>query len=140
MTVNQNLLERSMETVASEPSKPTMFDKYGGVPTVTQIVRDFYHRVLTDLALHRYFENVNTERLIQHQIELIAYIMGKPMREFEKTRLTQVHQPQRITLSAYERLISILRQVLLDAKIEGNDIISIIQKVDEYRSMIVFDA
>ena len=129
-----------METAANEPSKPTMFDKYGGVPTVTQIVRDFYYRVQADLTLHRYFENINTERLIQHQIELIAYIMGKPMREFEKPRLSRVHQPQRITLSAYERLISILRQVLLDARIEGNDIIHIIQRVDEYRSMIVFDA
>ena len=129
-----------METAASEPSKLTMFDKYGGVPTVTQIVRDFYHRVQADLTLHRYFENTNTERLIQHQIELIAYIMGKPMREFEKHRLSRVHQPQRITLSAYERLISILRQVLLDARIEGHDIINIIQQVDEYRSMIVFDA
>lgn len=129
-----------METVAEESSKPTLFDKYGGVPTVTQIVRDFYYRVQADLTLHRYFENINTERLIQHQIELIAYIMGKPMREFEKVRLSRVHQPQRITLSAYERLISILRQVLLDARIEGNDIIQIIQRVDEYRSMIVFDA
>lgn len=129
-----------METVAEESSKPTLFDKYGGVPTVTQIVRDFYYRVQADLTLHRYFENINTERLIQHQIELIAYIMGKPMREFEKARLSRVHQPQRITLSAYERLISILRQVLLDARIEGNDIIHIIQRVDEYRSMIVFDA
>lgn len=128
-----------MTTKADSTDEPTMFDKYGGVPTVTQIVRDFYHRVLSDISLRRYFENVNTERIIQHQIELIAFIMGKPMRDFEKTRLNQVHQPQRITLSAYERLISILRQVLLDARIEGNDIIRIIQHVDEFRANIVFD-
>jgi truncated hemoglobin YjbI len=44
----------------------TLFDKYGGVPTVTSIVRASYKEVLKNYKLKPYFENIDTERLIHH--------------------------------------------------------------------------
>ena len=44
----------------------TLFDKYGGVPAVTAIVRDFYKRVMKRPNLRRYFIDVKMEDLILH--------------------------------------------------------------------------
>ena len=42
----------------------TLFDKYGGVPFVTNIVRDFYKRMFRRPNLRRYFEGIDMEHLI----------------------------------------------------------------------------
>ena len=55
----------------------TLFDKYGGVPTVTSIVRAFYKEVLKNYKLKPYFENIDTERLIHHQIGFISHLLGE---------------------------------------------------------------
>lgn len=114
-----------------------LFDKYGGVPTITRIVRDFFQRILADVTLRRYFDGVDHEQLIQHQIELIAYTMGRPASTYDTARLRVVHQPRRISLTAYERVVAILRQVLLDAQVEGQDIVTIIDSLDAHRDKIV---
>jgi|APGre2960657404_1045060.scaffolds.fasta_scaffold916258_1 truncated hemoglobin YjbI len=54
-----------------------IFDKNGGVPVVTIIVRDFYMRVLKRHNLRRYFESVSMVDLIKHQIEFVALAMAK---------------------------------------------------------------
>ena len=38
----------------------TLFDKYGGVPTVTLIVRAFYKEVLSNYKLKPYFEGIDS--------------------------------------------------------------------------------
>jgi len=45
---------------------PTLFDKYGGVPVVRKLVRRFHEHFAARPALRRYFENVDTEKFIQH--------------------------------------------------------------------------
>ena len=59
----------------------TLFDKYGGVPTIRLIVKAFYDEVLNRPHLEKYFEGVDMPRLIEHQIEFVAYAFessGKP--------------------------------------------------------------
>lgn len=124
----------------SEATHTNLFDKYGGVPTVRRLVKEFYERVFAKPTLRRYFDGVDRTRLVEHQAELIAYAMGKPSASFNAQRLSVSHHARGITLSAYEEVINILRQVLLDANVEGRDIADIINRMDMQRHRIVRDA
>jgi hemoglobin len=118
----------------------TLFDKYGGVPGVREMVRQFHERFMAKPGLPRYFQSTDPQRLIQHHVELIAYAMGKPPSDFDSEKLGPNHHPRGITLAAFEQVIHILRQVLLDAKVEGRDIAAIIHRLDLQRHRIVRDA
>ena len=65
----------------------SLFDKYGGVPTITEVVRAFYKKVLGHPDFKQYFENRDMEKLIMHQIEFVSYAMGKPESDYPDTKL-----------------------------------------------------
>ena len=118
-------------------STPTLFDKYGGVPAVRQLVRQFHERFSASPTLRRYFENVDTEKFIKHHAELIAFTLGRPAASFDPNKMSDQHHPLDISLSSFEKVIDILRQVLLDAKIEGRDIAQILHRLNQQRHRIV---
>ena len=118
---------------------PTLFDKYGGVPAVRRLVRQFHERFAASPALRRYFENVDAEKFIKHHAELIAYTLGRPTGSFDPHKMAQQHHPHDISASSFEQVINILRQVLLDANFEGRDIAQIIHRLDQQRHRIVRD-
>lgn len=119
---------------------PTLFDKYGGVPAVRELVRRFHERFLAKPTLRRYFEHVDGQKLIEHHASMIAYAFGKPMVGFDPQQMAVQHHPHRITLSAFEQVINILRQVMLEANIEGRDIAHALHRMDSQRHRIVSDA
>ncbi|NDC08844.1 MAG: diguanylate cyclase [Oxalobacteraceae bacterium] len=120
-------------------SVPTLFDKYGGVPAVRSLVREFHQRFAASPTLRRYFENVSAEKFIQHHAELIAYTLGRPTASFDPRKMSEQHHPHDISASSFEQVINILRQVLLDANFEGRDIAQIIYRLDQQRHRIVRD-
>ena len=115
----------------------SLFEKYGGLPTLQRLVRDFHQRMLARPGFTRYFEGLDSHHLAEHQVEMIAYAMGKPARIYNFDQLAVAHHNLGIALDAYEDMIRILRQVLLDAKIEGADINTIINTLDQHRHRIV---
>jgi hemoglobin len=119
---------------------PTLFDKYGGIPGVRELVRQFHERFITKPTLRRYFDGVDSQKLIQHHVEMIAYAMGRPAASFDPKQMSAQHHPRGITLSAFEQIINMLRQVLLEANVEGRDIAEIIHRMDLQRHRIVRDA
>lgn len=119
------------------PAAPTLFDKYGGVATVRELVRDFYERLHAKPTLRRYFEGLPKDRVVKHQIDLITFAMGKPPHDLEVQRLSEAHHPREITPTAYEDTIGILRQVLLEANVEGRDIALMLSRLDAHRHRIV---
>ncbi len=123
----------------SAASLGSLFDKYGGIPTLQRLVRDFHHRMASRPMFTRYFEGTDPRRMAEHQVELIAYALGKPAKIYNFEQLAVGHHNLGITLDAYEDMIRILRQVLLDARIEGGDINTIINTLDQHRHRIVRD-
>lgn len=118
---------------------PTLFDKYGGIPVVRKLVREFHERFGARPTLRRYFQNVDTEKFIQHHAELIAYTLGRPAASFDPTKMSEQHHPHDISASSFEQVVNILRQVLLDANFDGRDIAQIIHRLDQQRHRIVRD-
>lgn len=118
-------------------STQTLFDKYGGVPMATEMVRKLTERWLANPVLRHYFSGMEKEALFRHQIAVVAYVMGKPVAPYDTAAMRAAHLPLNITTSAYEEMVVLLRQVLLEMKIEGPDMSTILATLDRQHHHLV---
>ena len=115
----------------------TLFDKYGGVPTVRLIVKAFYKEVLSRPNLRRYFEGVDMDRLIEHQVEFIAFALGKPKTNYPDSDLKKGHEGLGITSASYDEVVDIIHGILFNFQVEHDDINTILGVLYSKRSLIV---
>jgi hemoglobin len=115
----------------------TLFDKYGGVPVVTEIVRDFYKRLMRRPNLRRYFVNVSLENVIHHQIAFVSMVMGRTPHEYLGRSMKAAHQGLGITATSFELAAALLADTLVAAEVEQADIDTIMAKVASLRADIV---
>jgi hemoglobin len=115
----------------------TLFDKYGGVPVVTEIVRDFYKRVMRRPNLRRYFVNVTLEAVIHHQIAFVSMVMGKTPHDYSGRSMREAHRGIGITTASFELAAELLSDTLVAAEVEQADIDAIMAKVASLRADIV---
>ena len=115
----------------------TLFDKYGGVPVVTEIVRDFYKRVMRRPNLRRYFVNVTLEAVIHHQIAFVSMVMGKTPHDYSGRSMREAHRGIGITAASFELAAQLLSDALVSAEVEQADIDAIMAKVASLRADIV---
>ena len=115
----------------------SLFDKYGGVPTITELVRAFYKKVLGHPDFKQYFENIDMEKLIMHQIEFVSYAMGKPKSDYPDSKLYEGHKNLKISDSQFDKIAVILKSVLMEFKVKKKDILKILDAVESKRNLIV---
>ena len=115
----------------------TLFDKYGGVPVFTEIVRDFYKRVMRRPNLRRYFVNVTLEAVIHHQIAFVSMVMGKTPHDYSGRSMKEAHRGIGITTASFELAAELLSDTLVSAEVEQADIDAIMAKVASLRADIV---
>ena len=115
----------------------TLFDKYGGVPVVTRIVRDFYKRVMRRPNLRRYFQAVPLERLIHHQIRFVSMAMGKPPLNYSDAGLHVAHTSKGITKASFELMIVLFIDALTAEDIEPDDVEKIVSVLRAKQNVIV---
>ena len=117
----------------------TLFDKYGGVPTIRLIVKAFYDEILNRPHLEKYFEGVDMPRLIEHQIEFVAYALGKPKALYPDESLRNGHKNLGVTSADFDEVANILLSVLLHFNVERDDVNAICSVIEDKRSLIVQD-
>ena len=115
----------------------SLFDKYGGVETLTPLVREFYKRIMATPNLARYFINTDMEVLIRHQVQFIAVVMGKPAAFYEGMDMEAAHANSNISDRSFEDVIDVLEETLRDFEVEELDIIEIIEKAKSLKKEIV---
>ena len=117
----------------------TLFDKYGGTPTVTSVVKSFYKLVLQNQRLKPYFSDVATEKLIHHQIIFISQLLGKPVSEKINSdrAMKTIHSGKRVTESAFFEVTAILKEVLVAHQMEVDDIASVMAVIEGFKNAIV---
>ena len=115
----------------------TLFDKYGGVPVVTEIVRDFYKRVMRRPNLRRYFVNVPLENVIHHQIAFVSMVLGKTPHDYSGRSMREAHRGIGVTAASFELAAQLLSDTLVSAEVEQADIDAIMAKVASLRADIV---
>lgn len=117
----------------------TLFDKYGGTPTVSSVVKNFYKEILQNSRLKPYFSGVATEKLIHHQIIFISQLLGKPVSEKlnNDRAMKTVHAGKRISESAFLEVTEVLKNVLVAHHMEPADIDAVMALIMGFKSAIV---
>ena len=114
-----------------------LFDKYGGVPAVTRIVRDFHERLMRRPNLRRYFEEMEMDKVIQHHIAYVSYALGKPNQDFTMKKMHDQHMQAGVTKASYNQNMEIFFAALEDEGVTPEDIEIIEQTLKEVRGEIV---
>lgn len=115
----------------------TLFDKYGGVPVVTNIVRDFYKRVLRRPQLRRYFVDVDREHLIQHQIAFVSMALGKPPTVYTGRDMRSAHTGIKISKASFDLTVELFADVLRDNEVSPEDVTTIVSLLKTFSKDIV---
>lgn len=115
----------------------TLFDKYGGVPTVSALVGAFYTRVLAAERLAGYFKNTDIPALVNHQIAFMRYVMENPTENFTTERMAAAHQPLVITKADYAEVVEILTEVLAEGGVTEEDLLTIVKRISFFADAIV---
>jgi hemoglobin len=91
----------------------TLFERVGGFARVRLMVSDFYQRVLDSSLLAPYFAEVEMRRLIDHQTQMFAALMGGPA-SISDDRLARVHAHLSITEEAFDEMAELFRETVED--------------------------
>ena len=114
-----------------------LFDKYGGIDVMRELIKEFYAQVYARPALKTYFKKSDLDDLIQHQCKFFAYAMGKPFQVYKDESLARGHSGRHISEDHFLKVAELLRRVLLDAGVENEDVKDIMIAVASKRKQIV---
>jgi hemoglobin len=114
----------------------TIYDKYGGFPTIAVVVQKFYRRVLASPNLAPYFANVNLERLMDHQTKFLCKVLGGPD-NFDGRSLKAAHAHLNVTTAAFNEVAGHLVDTLREVGMAEDDITKVVAVVSSTMSDIV---
>lgn len=114
----------------------SIFERLGGMRTVSRMISTFYDRVLDTPQLARYFDGVDMRRLVDHQTKFFAAVMGGPA-SFTDEHLARVHAHLGIDTASFEEAILILRETMEDHGMGETDIGEVMSQVRARRQFIV---
>ncbi len=114
----------------------SLYDKYGGFPTVSAIVHDFYEQVLESDNLKHFFKDTQMEALIEHQTSFFCKILGGPD-NYKGRSLKGAHRGTGIDHAAFDEVAAILIDCLEDAGVEAEDIRTIGGVLESVRNDVV---
>jgi len=101
--------------------RQTIFERYGGFSTVSQVVMSFYDKVLDSPATSPYFSGVDMKRLIDHQTKFFAALMGGPA-SYSNDHLEKVHARLGITEAAFLEALVMMKDTLEEHDFQDEDI------------------
>jgi hemoglobin len=119
------------------PAAVTLFDKYGGVPTIAKLVRAFHKEIMLRPHLAAYFEGIDLEHLAEHTVKYIAYVMGKPAEIYTGRDMYTAHAKYHIHGMHFDEVADVLKDTLTLAGVSKPDIQTVMKRVEGLREMIV---
>ncbi len=114
----------------------SLFDKYGGFPTVQGIVHKFYERINDEPSLDRFFAGIEMETLMAHQVRFFCKILGGPDNYVGRS-MKKVHEAAKIDSPSFALVARILKETLEDSGVEPQDVDTIMQIVASVEGDVV---
>jgi hemoglobin len=114
----------------------SIFERVGGMRTVSRMISTFYDRVLDTPDLIHYFDGIDMRRLIDHQTKFFAAVMGGPA-SFTDEHLAKVHAHLGIDGGSFEEAVLILRETLEDHGMGETDVGEVMSQVRARKQFIV---
>ena len=96
-----------------------LFDKYGGVETLTPLVREFYKRIMATPNLASLFYQYGYGSANSTQVQFIAVVMGKPAAFYGGMDMEVAHQNSNISDRSFEDVIDVLEETLRILKLKN---------------------
>ena len=131
------------EPSQAQPTTPevdpsiTLFDKYGGIPTIAKVVKAFHHEIMARHQLAAYFEGVDLDHLAEHTVKYVAYVMGKPAEFYTRRDMYTAHAKYHIHSMHFDEVADVLKDVLTAAGMSKPDIALVMMRVESLREMII---
>ncbi len=125
------------EATTESAAAVTLFDKYGGVPTIAKLVRAFHKEVMSRSHLAAYFNGVDLEHLAEHTVKYMAYVMGKPAEIYTGRDMYNAHAKYHIHGIHFDEVTDVLKDTLIHAGVAKSDIDIVMRRVESLREMII---
>ena len=117
-------------------TEQNLYDKYGGAATISKIVHNFYSKVTESDEIGHFFERINIEALMSHQVKMFSHIFGGPV-EYEVERLKPAHITLEISEDDFSEMSELLEEALEEADIEEADIAQVLNAVNALKSHVI---
>lgn len=116
---------------------PNLFQKYGGAPLLTKVVKEITTVMLTKASLRRLFEGKSTHEVLALNVKLTALALGHTTSKHSPELPKLGYASLNLTLQAYEEVIGILRHSLLANGLESRDATIAINVIDMHAKSLL---
>ncbi|CAD8125568.1 unnamed protein product [Paramecium sonneborni] len=116
-----------------------VFDSFGGDGQISDLIDQFYYKVLFDQTLRGKFLKADMTRVRLQQKTFFAQMFGCPHTKYTGKDLIEVHKNLNITNKQFDRFLHHLKCILSDMNKSQEIIDEILKRVDNHRKLIVFE-
>ncbi|CAD8159836.1 unnamed protein product [Paramecium pentaurelia] len=118
--------------------KKCLFEKFGGDQQVSELIDQFYYKVLFDKLLRDKFLKADMSRVRYQQKRFFAQMMGDSNTQYTGRDLIEVHKNLNISNQQFDKFKTHLKNIALDMEIPNVDLEELLQQVEKHREVIVF--
>ena len=86
------------------------------------LVREFYKQARVNPKVGHYFSHLDMEKLIDHQVQFLSVVLGKPARTYTGRELANAHHPLNISDAEFDEIGRLLVNTLKTGGVEIDDI------------------
>lgn len=114
----------------------TLYKKYGGFAKISRVVLALYDRILDDDTIGPFFDDVDMNRIVDHQTKFISSLLGGPA-SYTDEQIAKMHSHLDINDEHFAALVVIMREVLDEHGFEEDDIETVIAAFGGRRDLVV---
>ncbi|CAD8075770.1 unnamed protein product [Paramecium sonneborni] len=118
--------------------KKCLFEKFGGDQQVSELIDQFYYKVLFDKLLREKFLKADMSRVRYQQKRFFAQMMGDSNTQYTGRDLIEVHKNLNINNQQFDKFKTHLKNIAKDMEIPSDDIDELLLHVEKHRNLIVF--
>ena len=116
----------------------TLFERVGGERAISELIKEFYDRVLADQELKPFFTEVSMDKLRRMQREFFSAALDGPI-TYSGRPLSHVHYGRGITKHHFALYVGHLIDTLQSRGINDQDVQDIIGRINTYAGEITGD-
>ncbi|CAD8158151.1 unnamed protein product [Paramecium octaurelia] len=118
--------------------KKCLYEKFGGDQQVSELIDQFYYKVLFDKLLRDKFLKADMSRVRYQQKRFFSQMMGDKNTQYTGRDLIEVHKNLNITNQQFDKFKTHLKNIAQDMEVPIQDIDELLQHVENHRDVIVF--
>lgn len=115
----------------------SLYDKFGGEATITQVVEEFYKRVLADDTVNSFFEHTDMEKQKLHQTKFISFALGGP-NQYTGKSMAKAHEGMNLQPIHFQAIAKHLSETLASFGVSEEDIHGVITRVASLKDDILY--